>query len=139
MASDELESPTSVVLVVDDEIISARAVTYALDKAKLKSVTIKDPAAAFELLARDRFDLIVLDVDMPGMSGYELCTRLRALPGHKHTPVVFVTGLNDLDSRANSTVSGGNDFITKPFLFIELAVKALVYVCRHRLRTGVAF
>jgi DNA-binding response OmpR family regulator len=139
MASDELESPTSVVLVVDDEIISARAVTYALDKAKLKSVTIKDPAAAYELLARDRFDLIVLDVDMPGMSGYELCTRLRALPEHKHTPVVFVTGLNDFNSRANSTVSGGNDFITKPFLFIELAVKALVYVYRHRLQPGVAF
>jgi DNA-binding response OmpR family regulator len=46
--------------------------------------------------------------------------------------VVFVTGLNDLESRANSMVSGGNDFIAKPFLFIELAVKALVFVMRAR-------
>jgi len=139
LASDRLESSPANVLVVDDDAISARAVTYALTKAKLTSVIAKDPMAAYELLARDCFDLIFLDVDMPGMSGYELCTRLRTLPAHKHTPVVFVTGLNDFDSRANSAVSGGNDFITKPFLFIELAVKALVYVYRHRLQGGVAF
>jgi DNA-binding response OmpR family regulator len=47
--------------------------------------------------------------------------------------VVFVTGLNDFESRANSTMSGGNDLIAKPFLFMELAVKALVYVLRGRL------
>ena len=52
---------------------------------------------------------------------------------HKKTPVVFVTSLNDFDSRANSTMSGGNDFIAKPFLFMELAVKALVHVLRSRL------
>jgi len=70
---------------------------------------------------------------MPGMNGFELCSKLRGLPQHKKTPVVFVTGLNDLESRANSMVSGGNDFIAKPFLFIELAVKALVYIHRARL------
>ena len=136
IASDKLENPPPNVLVVDDEAISARAVIYALEKAQLKYVTIRDPAAAYDLLTREPFDLILLDVDLPGMSGYELCTRLRALPGHKHTPVVFVTGLNDFDSRANSTVSGGNDWIGKPFLFIELAVKALIYVYRSRLQTA---
>jgi DNA-binding response OmpR family regulator len=50
----------------------------------------------------------------------------------KNTPVVFVTGLTDFESRANSTMSGGNDFIAKPFLFIELAVKALLYILRGR-------
>jgi len=70
---------------------------------------------------------------MPGMNGYELCSKIRNLPAHKKTPVVFVTGLNDLESRANSMVSGGNDFIAKPFLFIELAVKALVYLLRGQI------
>jgi DNA-binding response OmpR family regulator len=121
------------VLVVDDEAISCRAITYALGKAKLKSVNIEDPAAAYDLLAENRFDLIILDVDMPGMNGFELCTKLRQLPVHKKTPVVFVTGLTDFESRTNSTMSGGNDFIAKPFLFMELAVKALVYVLRGRL------
>jgi DNA-binding response OmpR family regulator len=131
---ETLESPAPSVLVVDDEPVSARAVTHALGKAKLGFVTVKDPAAAYQLLAQNPFDLIFLDVDMPGMNGYELCERLRALPEHKQTPVVFVTGLNDFETRAHSTVSGGNDFIAKPFLFIELAVKALVHVYRYRLQ-----
>jgi CheY-like chemotaxis protein len=121
------------VLVVDDEAISRRALTHALEKAKLKSLTVEDPAAAYELLLANRFDLIILDVDMPGMNGFELCTKLRQLPEHKHTPVIFVTVLDNFESRTNSTMSGGNDFIAKPFLFMELAVKALVYVLRGRL------
>jgi len=73
---------------------------------------------------------------MPNMSGFELCTKIRTLPQYAKTPVVFVTGLNDLESRANSTMSGGNDFIAKPFLFIELTVKALMHVLRSRILAG---
>jgi DNA-binding response OmpR family regulator len=130
------EMPPGNVLVVDDEAISRRAITYALEKAKLKSTSVEDPHAAYKMLAETKFDLIFLDVDMPGMNGFELCTKLRALQAHKKTPVVFVTSLNDFESRANSTMSGGNDFIAKPFLFIELAVKALVYVLRGRIETA---
>lgn len=126
------EVPASNILVVDDEAISRRAITYALEKAKLKAINVDDPLLAYELMAETKFDLIFLDVDMPGMTGFELCTKLRTLPEHKKTPVVFVTSLNDFESRANSTMSGGSDFIAKPFLFIELAVKALVYVLRGR-------
>jgi len=131
---DKSEASPPMVLVVDDEAISRRAVVYALEKAKLKSVSAEDPAAAYELLAETSFDLVFLDVDMPGMNGFELCTKLRQLPAHKKTPVVFVTSLNDFESRASSTMSGGNDFIAKPFHFIELAVKALVCVMRGRLQ-----
>src|SRR5439155_1390574 len=127
------EDISASILVVDDEPISRRAVTYALEKAKLKSTSMEDPLAAYELLSHKRFDLIFLDVDMPGMSGFELCTKLRTLPAYKKTPVVFVTSLNDFESRANSSMSGGNDFIGKPFLFLELAVKGLVYVLRGKL------
>jgi PleD family two-component response regulator len=65
---------------------------------------------------------------MPGMNGFELCAKLRALPDYKATPVIFVTSLNDFESRANSTMSGGNDFIAKPFLFIDWP-SALVMFC----------
>jgi len=130
VARADNQPPT--VLVVDDEAISRRAVVYALDKAKLKSVNVENPATALDLLSETPFDLVILDVDMPGMSGFELCSTLRQLPAHKKTPVVFVTALNDFESRTSSTMSGGSDFIGKPFLFIELAVKALVYILRGR-------
>jgi len=129
---DRQEVPPANILVVDDEAISRRAITYALEKAKLKSVSVEDPNIAFKMITENRFDLIFLDVDMPGMNGFELCAKLRALPAYKTTPVIFVTSLNDFESRANSTMSGGNDFIAKPFLFIELAVKALVHVLKTK-------
>jgi DNA-binding response OmpR family regulator len=69
------------------------------------------------------------------MNGFELCAKLRALPRHKKTPVVFVTSLNDFESRTSSTMAGGNDFIGKPFLFIELTVKALIHVTRNQIQS----
>ncbi|HZI33614.1 MAG TPA: response regulator [Candidatus Binatia bacterium] len=133
---EKQEPLISKILVVDDEAISRRAVVYALEKARLKSVAVEDPEQALQLLTENEFDLVFLDVDMPGMNGYELCAKLRAMPQHKKTPVVFVTSLNDFDNRTNSTMAGGNDFIGKPFLFIELTVKALIYVMRARLQAA---
>ena len=129
---DKQEIPPASILVVDDEVISRRAIIYALEKAQLQSVSVENPNAAFKLLAENQFDLVFLDVDMPGMTGYELCTKLRNLPLHKKTPVVFITGLSDFDNRTSSMMAGGNDFIAKPFLFIELTVKALIHVLRGK-------
>lgn len=128
--------PPPNILVVDDEAISRRAITYSLEKAKLKSVGVEDPQTALTLLSENTFDLVFLDVDMPGMDGFELCTRLRNMPAHRKTPVIFVTSLNDFESRTSSTISGGNDFIAKPFLFIELAVKALIFVLRGKIEAA---
>jgi CheY-like chemotaxis protein len=128
------ELPAAKILVVDDEPISRRAIIYALEKARLQSVNVESAETAYKLLVEGPFDLVFLDVDMPGMSGFELCTKLRALPAHKKTPVVFVTALSDFDNRTSSTMAGGNDFIAKPFLFIELTVKALIHVLRAKLQ-----
>jgi DNA-binding response OmpR family regulator len=132
--SDKQEIPPASILVVDDEAISRRAIIYALEKAQLQSISVEDPNDAFKLLSENQFDLVFLDVDMPGMTGYELCTKLRNLPLHKKTPVVFITGLSDFDNRTNSMMAGGSDFIAKPFLFIELTVKALIHVLRGKLQ-----
>jgi DNA-binding response OmpR family regulator len=126
------DSPVNI-LVVDDEILSRRAVTYALEKANLKASSVEEPHVALGLVTETQFDLIFLDVQMPGMDGFELCTKIRALPNNKTTPIIFVTSLTDFKSRARSSLSGGNDLIAKPFMFIELSVKALTYVLRGRL------
>ena len=133
LAPEKQDVGTANILVVDDEPISRRAIIYALEKAQLPSTGVDDPAQALNLLTDHYFDLVFLDVDMPVMNGFELCTKLRQLPQHKKTPVLFVTALSDFDSRTNSTMAGGNDFIAKPFLFIELTVKALIHVLRGKM------
>jgi DNA-binding response OmpR family regulator len=136
--SELLDSKPVSILVVDDEILSRRAVTYALEKASLKSASVEDPQTALELTSENPYDLIFLDVQMPGMDGFELCTKIRAQPCNKTTPIIFVTSLTDFKSRARSSLSGGTDLIAKPFMFIELSVKALTYVLRNRMLQGAA-
>ncbi|HXF09292.1 MAG TPA: response regulator [Desulfuromonadaceae bacterium] len=133
---DKQDMPAANILVVDDEPISRRAVIYALEKAHFSSVSAEDATTALIFLEEKNFDLIFLDVNMPGMTGYELCTKIRNMPHYKKTPVVFVTALSDFDSRTSSMIAGGNDFIAKPFLFIELTVKALIHVLRAKLQSG---
>lgn len=134
---EAVQLPNSSILVVDDEPISRKAVVYALDKVGLKSINLGEPNSALAILSANPFELVFLDVDMPGMSGFELCQKIRALPAHAKTPVVFVTGLTDFDSRTKSMLSGGNDFIAKPFIFLELGVKALIHVFRSQLKGAV--
>lgn len=122
-----------VVLVVDDDVLSRRAVTFGLEKARLRAVGTADPHHALDELAKKPYELIFLDVDMPDMDGFELCSRIRHSPDYLHVPVVFITGMTDFQTRAKSITSGGNDFISKPLCFIELAVKALTFILKGRL------
>jgi CheY-like chemotaxis protein len=119
------------ILVVDDEIISRETICSALGQADLHAVSLDDSLAAQHLLEQEQFDLIFLDVEMPGESGLDLCMNIREMPTNRATPVVFVTAHSDFGSRAQSTLSGGNDFIAKPFLLVELAVKALTWLFKE--------
>ncbi len=135
-AAEAIQFGETSVLVVDDEALSRKAVMRGLEKAELKAMDVADPGAAFEQCKKQTFSLIFLDIDMPGMNGYDLCKLIRAQPQHAKTPVVFVTGLTDFASRAKSTISGGNDLIGKPFLIIELAVKALTFLMKAQFKPG---
>ena len=121
------------VLVVDDEAVSLRSVCYQLDKTRLQSEGVEDPLAANKMAAEKNYDLIILDVQMPHLNGYELCAKLRALPTHRYTPVLFVSGGSDFDTRVRARLSGGDGFIGKSFAFLELALQALMSVLKHRI------
>ncbi|MBZ5552024.1 MAG: response regulator [Acidobacteriia bacterium] len=131
----QLEFPSStLILAVDDEPISRRTLCTALSKARLKAVSVEDSEVALKLLTENHFDLIFLDVDMPGITGFELCQELRTMPTNRETPVIFVTVLSDFQSRAQSNLSGGTDLIAKPYLLSELAVKALTFIVQIKSR-----
>jgi len=119
------------ILVVDDEVISRETISSALGRAGLYAESLDDPLAAQRLLEREHFDLIFLDVEMPGQTGLELCVKIRGMEPNRTTPIVFVTSHSDFGSRAQSTLSGGNDFIAKPFLLVELAVKTLTWLFKE--------
>jgi CheY-like chemotaxis protein len=120
------------ILVVDDEIISREAICSAIERADLRPVSVDDPIVAQGILEKTRFDLIFLDVEMPGQNGLVLCSHIRKMATNRSTPVVFVTAHSDFERRARSVLSGGNDFIAKPFLPIELAVKALIWTFKDK-------
>lgn len=128
------EPPEFKVLAVDDEELARKCVADALDRAYLNPIVVEDPIVALGLLKKQRFDLVVTDVNMPGMNGFELCAKLRALPFNATTPVIFVTVLNGFEARVRSAQSGGDDFIAKPFLYLELAVKALTLILRPQVK-----
>jgi CheY-like chemotaxis protein len=72
-----------------------------------------------------------LDIKMPEMDGFELCHRLRALPGYQKTPVIYITGHSDFETRAKSVLSGGDDLISKPVFPLELTVKAVAHLLKR--------
>ncbi len=130
------EKAAANVLVVDDEPGTLQLIGAALTLAGLQSNTAQSPAEAIKLASSQRFDLIFMDVGLPEMSGFEVCSRIRMTDGHDQTPIVFLTGMATFHNRAQSSLSGGNDFIGKPFHVLELGVKALLWL--HRGRLGLA-
>ncbi|MGK5055521.1 EAL domain-containing protein [Janthinobacterium sp. LB2P49] len=117
--------PQALVLVVDDDTMTRILVTEALEPEGFR---IEEAASGPEALAafqRGVPDLILLDVAMPGMSGFECCAQLRRLPGGAHVPIVVLTGNDDDDSIKQALEAGASDFISKPMQWRLLA---------HRLR-----
>ena len=122
------------ILVVDDDVFTRQAVTRALQNVHLTVKCVDNAVSALKRRVGAHFDLILLDIEMPGANGFDLCTQLRAVPAHGQTPIVFLSMHADVAHRVESMLRGGDDFITKPFLFMELAVKALSYVIKGRVK-----
>jgi PleD family two-component response regulator len=131
---DLLSEPPLRMLVVDDETFSRFALSHALKRGINEPDVAESGELALALVARRPYDLIILDVQMPGMDGFELCSKIHETAHNRSTPVVFVTSLRDFDARAKSLLCGGRDLIAKPFLTFELTVKALTLVAGERLR-----
>jgi len=118
------------VLVVDDDEFTRQAVSSALARVNLKTTGLANPVSALRRRTCKRFDLILLDIEMPEASGFDLCARLRAMPAFRDTPIIFLSVHAGPEHRTESALCGGDDYITKPFFYMELAVKALCFVMR---------
>jgi CheY-like chemotaxis protein len=119
-------------LVVDDDPVARRAISGALQLALEKPESAESGEAAVARAAEKSFDMIFLDILMPGMDGFTTCSKIHETSGNSKTPVVFVTGRSDMESRDQAMLSGGSGFIPKPVLPAEIRVTALTFCLRGR-------
>jgi len=109
-------STKPVVMVVDDEPLNITLVASILKTLECDIRAVKDGKHALELLHKlDHVDLILLDVMMPGISGFEVCEKIKKNPLTKNVPVIFMTALDDEDNEQKGLMLGAIDYIKKPF------------------------
>lgn len=101
------------ILVVDDELTARLLMRAALEKSGFEVCLAEDGADALNQFQAQPCDLVMLDVEMPGLNGYQVCTALRSYAGDE-LPIVMVTGMDDLESVERAFDAGATDFIAKP-------------------------
>lgn len=116
----EIDTPKRI-LVVDDEVSMRDLISTALDFIGFDVRTAADGLDALNTAARFAPDLIVLDVNMPRMDGWECCRRMRE--SGNHTPVIFLTARDETDDTITGFEVGGDDYVTKPFHLPELIAR----------------
>lgn len=119
------------VLIVEDNPGTVRFLTQAITEAGYVAQAANDGLLAFDMAVSGTFDLILLDIMLPGMDGLEVCRRLRA--AKIATPVLMITAKDTLNDKVEGLDSGADDYIVKPFQVAELLARA-----RALLRRGVS-
>jgi CheY-like chemotaxis protein len=132
--SDEVDLSRSTILIVDDNAQNVELLQAYLEALPCKTLTAFDGLEAMKVIERGdpMPDLILLDVMMPRMSGFEVCRKIKEDPATRSIPVMMVTALNELGDIERGVESGTDDFLTKPVNKLELItrVKSLLRV-RH--------
>ena len=111
------------VLVVDDHPLNLELMEGYLSEIDCRVATAGDGMEALQLLRRETPDLVLLDVMMPGLDGFEVCRRIKASPEGRLLPVVLVTALGQSTDRVNGLEAGADDFIVKPVERLELVAR----------------
>ena len=124
----------STVLIVDDEPSARDTLEALLFREGYNLVFATDGPKALDLAAKLVPDLILLDVMMPGMDGFDVCQRLRGDPLLAEVPVIMITALDDRDSRLRGIQAGADDFVSKPFDRIELRARVQTITQLNRYR-----
>jgi two-component system cell cycle response regulator len=113
----------AVILVVDDNEQNLELLQAYLEDLQCRTVPAKDGVEALEIIKKSKPDLVLLDVMMPKMSGFEVCRRIKNNPQTADLPVIMVTALNELGDIERAIESGTDDFLSKPVNKLELITR----------------
>ena len=122
--------PEALVLLVDDNQQNLELILAYLDDLGCRTITAVDGVEAMRMVEQERPDLVLLDVMMPRMSGFEVCQKIKSDPATRDIAVIMVTALNEVPDYERAVESGTDDFLSKPVNKIELLtrVKSLLRV-----------
>jgi len=102
------------VLIVDDSQIVLSLHSYIMENEGFKCAVAENGFLALEMLTREHFDLVMTDVNMPRMDGYELTRRIRKTPGYEDVPIIIITTLEEAKNRMKGLEAGANIYVVKP-------------------------
>ena len=111
------------ILVVDDNQQNLELIQAYLEDVECQTVSARDGVEALSIVGRSKPDLVLLDVMMPKMSGFEVCRRLKKNPDTSDIPVIMVTALNEFGDIERGIDSGTDDFVSKPVNRLELLTR----------------
>ncbi|HEX6182783.1 MAG TPA: diguanylate cyclase [Pyrinomonadaceae bacterium] len=128
------ETPTPVILVADDEPVNLALIKRRLEWEEYRVETAEDGGQAVEAARRVLPDLIILDVMMPVLDGLQACRLLKEDPATRDIPVIFLSALDDTDTKVSGLALGANDYVSKPFRVEELLARVRVAIRMKRER-----
>jgi len=111
--NDDIKKPT--ILICDDEPHIRESIRYTVNKAGFDHLFASDGIASYAMACENKPDMVILDVGMPGMTGYEVCEKLRELPEMKEVKILILTAFGQEKDKQHAAEVGANDFLTKPF------------------------
>ena len=117
------------VLLVDDDLHILNANEKYLTRQGYRVSRAEDGESALKLASTAAFDAVVLDVDMPGMDGVSVCSRLREVSA---VPIIFLSAYARTDDRIRGLMAGGDDYIGKPYSLVELELRLRLRIQRHK-------
>lgn len=120
--------PESKILIVDDNPKNLEIVGNILQDDNIEAEFATNGQTALEWVDEKEFDLVLLDVMMPGMNGFEVCKKIKNKPEHESLPIIFITARTDTDSIIQGFDAGVNDYITKPFNKKELLSRVSIHL-----------
>jgi len=132
--SDAKDNGTTLIYIVDDAAVNIRLLSGMLEDEGFRTRAFQNGADAVRDAVRDGPDLVLLDVIMPDMDGYETCRRFKADPALREIPILFLSSLENAADKVKAFQAGGVDFLSKPFQFDELHVRIETHLRLRRLQ-----
>ena len=123
-----MDESKPLILIVEDSSVNGKLCERLLNKSGYNTAVCTDGESAIEFVNTNSPDLILLDIVMPGIDGYEFCKVMKNNPKIKHTPIIFLSAMNDEQSIIKGFENGAVDYITKPFRHQELLARTKTHV-----------